>query len=77
MNIKILLYENGETKIVERTLTPEEIAELEAQQPPTEPTLTPEERIAAAEARIAEAAAEIEWAKAELLGVIDTMEGTA
>lgn len=55
-------------------MTPEEIAEYEAQNRPTEPTPTPEERIAAAEAQIAAAAAELERAKAELLGIIDTME---
>lgn len=54
-------------------LTPEEIAEYEAQQPAI-PTITPEERIVEAEAKIAAAQAEIESAKNELLGIIDTME---
>lgn len=58
-------------------MTDVEIEELKNRPAPTEPTATPEERIAAAEAQIAEAAAEIERAKTELMGIIDTMEGTA
>lgn len=67
-------YYNG--KYIE--LTPEEIAEIEAQQPPTEPTPTLEERLAAAEAKIAigeEGAAELAQIKGELLNIIDIMEG--
>ena len=58
----------GEKRIVEYS------PEIHDELPPTEPTPTPEERLAAAEAQIAAATAELERAKAELLGIIDTME---